>query len=170
MHTRLILLLGLAVLPVRVAGGEPAPAVSCGPAGVEAVVSLQYPERTHGAVTGVFLDVTYTAPLAIPGAGTAPEVRQRVTPLTGSDVRLVPADDDAAGRLRLLATAPGEKGVPPGEVARVRFDCAAGTPVPTGALRCSTDQVADDAGQMMAAKLAKDVTCSVTTLSPASAR
>jgi hypothetical protein len=107
--------------------------------------------------------VRYPASVSVPGGGTAPEVGARIENLVAPTVRIASADDDSGGdhRLRLLAATSEKDGIRPGPVARVRFDCAYGSAVRPAEFRCETEQVADDAGQLMRPELAKRVSCTV---------
>lgn len=155
-----LLLLGLAVPGWS---GEPG-SVTCGAKGVEATVTLAYEARVVGDVTGAFLLLGYDPPLGIPGSATDESARERTRSLRGPAVRLTAVDEDSDGdgredRVRILLTAT-EGGLRGGEVARVRFDCPAGTRLPASALRCSTDQISDEAGNLLRPEQARLVTCS----------
>jgi hypothetical protein len=151
--------LGIVVLSARRARGEPAPPaapIRCGAHGAEATVSLEYDDRILGDVTGLFLNVAYPKTVSLPG----PAVRDRVASLLESKFRVVPALQD--DRLRLLVTTSDQSGVPSRPTARIRFDCEPGAPLAASDFRCTTEQVADNSGQLMAPRLASQVTCGVT--------
>jgi hypothetical protein len=126
-------------------------------------VSLDYDERFLGDVTGLFLNVAYPKTVSLPG----PAVRDRVESLLGSKFRVVPALQDSDGdgrdeRVRLLVTTTDQSGVPSRPTARIRFDCEPGAPLEASKFRCTTEQVADNSGQLMTAQLASQVRCGVT--------
>jgi hypothetical protein len=172
---RLVLLLG--VLSARLASGEP-PSVpapgSCAGGAVDATVSLVYDERVLGDVTGVFVAVSYPERTSLPGRDSEAPVRARVTSLLGPHFRLLPVDEDVDGdgrddRLRFLLATTEKAALPPKAVARVRFDCAPNGLLSADAFRCTTDQVADDAGQLMRPETARQVTCTVLLAEPPAA-
>lgn len=134
---------------------------------IEAVVSLDYEQRIVGDVAALFLRLEYPDAVEMPGSGTESPVRERIRSLLDDRFRVVGTDEDSDAdgrqdRMRILASmADGRSALPSGPVVRVRFDCRTGAPVEDRLFRCSTDQVADGAGQMMVESEARKVTCSV---------
>jgi len=158
--------LTLGLLAARVAGGE-TPGPSCIGGQVEVTVSLRYDERTLGDVAGLFLQVGYPEGVSVPGKGTDASVRERITSLLDPKFRLVSTDEDGDGgedRLRILLVAPAKEPLPSAPIARIRFDCE--KPPKAGAFRCTTDQVADGAGQLLRDREAKQVACDVAFAAP----
>jgi hypothetical protein len=160
--------LALGILAAGIAGGE-TPSSSCVGGQLEATVSLRYDERTLGEVAGLFLQVAYPEGVSIPGKGTDASVRERITSLLDPKFRLVGVDEDSNAdgredRLRILLVAPAGAPLPAAPIARIRFDCEGSRKA--DALRCTTDQVADGAGQLLREKVAKQVTCDVGVQAP----
>jgi hypothetical protein len=169
-HTVTTVTLALGMLAAGVAGGE-TPAPSCVDGHLEATVTLRYDERTLGDVAGLFLQVAYPEGVSVPGKGTDESVRGRITSLLDAKFRVVSVDEDSDAngredRLRMLLVATTKDSLPAAPIARIRFDCE--TPQKAEAFRCTTDQVADSAGQLLREKEAKQVTCAVS-FPPASA-
>ena len=160
--------LTLGFLVAGVAGGE-TPAPSCVDGQLEATVSLHYDARDLGEIAGLFLQVTYPEGVSVPGKGTDESVRGRVSSLLDPKFRLVSVDDDSNAdgredRVRILLFGPPEESLPAVPIARIRFDCEAGRKA--GAFQCTTEQVADGAGQLLKEKQAKQVTCDVSISAP----
>ena len=162
------LTLALGMLAAGVAGGE-SPGASASPACVdghfESTVSLHYDDRTLGAVAGLFLQVAYPDGVSVPGKGSDESVRARITSLLDAKFRLVSVDEDTNAdgredRVRVLLVATTKDALPAAPVARIRFDCDK-QPAATS-FRCTTDQVADGAGQPMREQEARQVACQVT--------
>lgn len=155
----------LTVLAARIASGEPSgAALPCRDGTVEATVTLDYDQRVLGDVTGLFLEVGYPEGASLPGKGTDASVRERLTSLVDPKFRVLAVDEDANAdgreeRVRILVTTTDSAGVPTGPIARLRFDCAGAKPPVAAGFTCRTDQVADNAAQLLAPKLAGQVTC-----------
>jgi len=125
--------------------------VPCNADGLDAQVCLAKTQATAPQIGGVTVDVSYPAPLSIPGSGLAPSVRQRVTDLTGGVGLTVVADRDENGdgvddtlRNAYAATAP--KTVPFGPFELIHFDCPAGTLVRAHDLPCTIPDASDPLG------------------------
>ena len=98
-------------------------------------------------VTSARIDVAYPSSANVPGTGTDPAVKQRVT-FAGSGLTVV-NDFDADGDLAddtLTTSLVGTDAVPAGPFVTVTFDCIAGAPVPTAADFTCTVVSASNAG------------------------
>jgi hypothetical protein len=158
----------LTVLAARIAGGEPSGAgLPCREGSLQATLTLDYDQRTLGDVTGLFLEVGYPDGAGLPGKGTDPSVRERLTSLLDPKFRVLAVDEDADGdgrekHVRILVTTNDRAGLPAGPIARLRFNCAGLKPPVASGFTCRTDQVADNAAQLLTPKLASQVTCATT--------
>ena len=116
-----------------------------------ATISLNYAASN---VAGAVAHLDYPeASVSIPGTGSVASVLARVTNLTGVSGGLFQVNDTDSlvnvGEVSLGAP------IPSGNLAKVVFDCAPGTPVPAASAFVCTPDVSDDGGLDVAA------TCSI---------
>ncbi len=142
-----------------VAAGESAP-VACGAAGIEVIVGLAYDHNALGKVAAAHLELDYHPPLHLPGGEASGQMGERLTGLLPSEYRVTLAKSGKPERVRVALTTT-EAGIPPRDVFRFRFDCAAGTQAKPTDLTCATGEVVDASGLPMAPELARKVTCFV---------
>jgi hypothetical protein len=145
--------------------------ITCSASGLDATVALGYPEQLLGGVSAILLHVSYPAPLAIPGTGTAATVRQRVTNLAGAGSQLAPNDRDTDAdavddRLDVQARASTTGSLNPAPVFRVRFDCPADTAISPGSLSCTHSQSTALDGLPFTPDLAAQIGCVVSLSAP----
>jgi len=125
------------------------PPVTCTAAGLLATGSLV---AKSGApdLGGVTVELSYPAPLGIPGSGADPSVRTRVTDVSGAggfptvndtDSNGDGVDDDLKYGYALAGGA-----IPIGPLVQVQFDCPAGTMVLPASLPCSVTDASDTNG------------------------
>lgn len=162
-HVMRALAFTLGVVAAGIAGGE-TPGPTCVDGHLDATVTLRYDHRTLGEVAGLFLQVAYPDGVSLPGVGTDASVRDRITSLVDPKFRVAPVDEDTDGdgrddRVRMLVVATTKDALPSAPIARIRFDC--GKQPAIDSFRCTTDQVADAAGQLIREKEAKQVVCDV---------
>jgi hypothetical protein len=141
--------------------------LTCGPSNfLDVTATLVYEPRIVGGVFGMFLEVDYSAPVTIPGSGTAASARARFTNLIGANYRLVPQDldsnsDGTDDRGRALVTANTSVEIPGAAIERVRFDCPSGTVVQPAQFACRPTDLSDSAGMLFPAEVAALVSCSL---------
>jgi cysteine-rich repeat protein len=136
--------------------------VSCGSNGAQVTVALEYEPAAIPGVAGVTIDLGYPQDLvSIPG--TERDLGDRVTDLANAgflDVRDhdTPGDPDSNDdtlTIGYVATA----GLPPGNLVRVRYDCASGTALLPSNFHCAVVEASDSHGNTLDTK---DLSCSVT--------
>jgi cysteine-rich repeat protein len=125
--------------------------VSCNADGLDARVCLEKTQATASQIGGLTVEVSYPAPLSIPGSGLVLSVRQRVMDLTGSVGLSQVADRDENGdgvdeTLRTAYAAASPKTVPFGPFELIHFDCPAGTLVRAHDLPCAIPDASDPLG------------------------
>ncbi len=138
----------------------------CSATGVAVTIALDYPEGLLGGVSATRIEMSYPAYVSIPGSLFAGSVRQRVTSLLPDNFSFQGSDRDANGDtvddfVRVEArTDLGN--IDPGDLARVQFDCAAGTPVFPTDFPCTIPELVDPSGNPFANELKAEARCVLT--------
>jgi hypothetical protein len=141
--------------------------VACTAAGIDVTVRLAYDVNRVGLVSAAYVDLGFSAPLALPPDSTADQLRGRMKVLMASPHRIAPPVKRGSSiRVAVTTTEPG---IPLEDLFRFRFDCAAGAHVRSRDLGCTTAEVGDTAGLPMPEILARNVRCTVSRLEPAEA-
>jgi cysteine-rich repeat protein len=129
------------------------PPVTCTAAGLLATGSLVAQGGTPSDLAGVTIELSYSAPLGIPGSGADPSVRARVTDVSGAGGFPTVNDTDSNGDgvdddLKYGYAVAGA-GIPIGPLVQVQFDCPAGTMVLPASLPCIVTDASDSSGQSL---------------------
>jgi len=107
---------------------------------VDVTVAVNFSATDFSDVAGVTVGLGYPSTLSIPGFGNEPTVLARVTNLTGVQGGLFSVGDQDAQFLLNIGLISTGSPIPPGNFARVRFDCAQGSTVPAAsAFTCAID-------------------------------
>jgi hypothetical protein len=141
--------------------------VACTGAGIDATVRLAYAVDRVGLVSAAYVDLRFTAPLALPPDATADQLRGRMRVLVAPPHRIAPPVK--RGSTIRVAVTTTEPGIPLDDLFTFRFDCAAGARVRSRDLGCTTAEVGDTAGLPMPANVAGNVRCTVSRLDPVEA-
>jgi len=125
-------------------GGTPIPTPTIGGGvtctQVDVTVAVNFSATDFPDAAGLTVGLTYPANLSIPGFGNDPTVLARVTNLTGLQGGLFSVGDQDTQFLLNVGLISTGAAIPPGNFARVRFDCAQGANVPpASAFNCAVD-------------------------------
>lgn len=127
-----------------------APTATPTPAGVtctqaDVTIAVNYNTGDFPDVAGLTVGLKYPASVSIPGFGSEPSVKERVTNLTGVTGGLFSVGDQDAESLLNIGLVSLGSTIPSGNFARVRFDCASGATLPApGAFTCTVDASTGD--------------------------
>ena len=109
----------------------------------DVTVAVNYNGNDFPDVAGITVSLEYPGSVNIPGFAGDDSVKQRVSNLTGVSGGLFSVgDQDDEINIGLISIG---STIPPGNFARVRFDCASGASLPaSGAFTCTVDASTSD--------------------------
>jgi cysteine-rich repeat protein len=135
----------------------------CGTDGVLATVAVPYDELRVPGLAGLQLQVRYPGAISYPGSGVTTDTT-RVTDLTPLGAFLAPNDRDLSGDGTddtFQITYARTDTFPPGDFARVLFDCVAGSGVRPADFTCTVVDATDPMGSTVAVE---DIPCTISAL------
>jgi len=144
---------------------------ACGTSGVDVTVALSYDVGQLSDVPGVYVDLEFGGKVSLPDT-TAKALRKRITSLLAPVYEIEPATQSNASREKSprrvrIALVTIERGFPPKEVFKMRFDCRPKSVVRIGDFSCRTDGAVNTAGYPLPESIAGEVRCKVVAIEAA---